>query len=83
MAIKAAKEKAELLAGELGATVGGPRTISESSYNLYAGSRLFNGNSFAQNSVQMMRGGDGNGGDSTPLGQIAVSASVAVTFDLK
>ena len=82
MAIKAAKEKAELLASELGVGVGGPRTISESGSYGYWGGRSFNGNAFMQNSAQVVPGGDG-GGESTPLGQISVTASVSVTFDLK
>ncbi len=82
MAIRAAKEKAELLAAELGASVGGPRTINESGSYGYSGGRNWNFNSYAQNAAQVMPGG-GDGGETTPLGQIAVSATVAVTFDLK
>lgn len=82
MAIRAAREKAELLANELGVGVGGPRTISESGSYGYWGGRNYNVNAFAQNSVQVMPGGDG-GGESTPLGQIGVTANVSVTFDLK
>ena len=82
MAIRAAKEKAELLATELGAGVGGPRTINESGSYGYSGGRNWNFNSYAQNAAQVMPGG-GDGGETTPLGQIAVSATVAVTFDLK
>lgn len=82
MAIRAAREKAELLAAELGAGVGGPRTISESGSYGYFGGRNWSFNNYSQNAVQVMPG-RGDGGETTPLGQIAVSATVAVTFDLK
>jgi len=86
MAIKAAKEKAELLAGELGGQVGGPRTITEggSYYAGYFGGRNWMGNA-SQNAMQVApaaAGGEG-GEETSPLGQIAVQASVSVTFDLK
>src|SRR4051794_6288889 len=81
MAIKAAKEKAELLAGELGGQVGGPRTITEggSYYAGYFGGRNWMGNA-SQNAMQVAPagGGGGEGGEETsPLGQIALQASVS------
>lgn len=83
LAIRAAKEKAELLAGELSVAVAGPRTISETgSYSGYWGGRNWMSNNYGQNSVQVIPGGE-SGGASTPLGQIAISASVSVTFDLR
>ncbi|HEX8913720.1 MAG TPA: SIMPL domain-containing protein [Humisphaera sp.] len=84
MAIKAAREKADLLAGELGVQVGAPRTITEGAiYSGYFGNRNFNANAMAQNAAVAAPGGDGEGGEATPLGQIAVHASVSVQFDLK
>lgn len=84
MAIKAAKEKATLLAGELGVQVGGPRTISEGAvYSGYFGGRYRNYNYMAQNAMQVAPGGGDGGGENNPLGQIAVRATVSVTFDLK
>lgn len=88
MAIKAAKEKAVLLAGELDAKVGKPRSIQEgASFGGYRGGwyGYFGGNSFAnaQNSVQAVGGGAGDVGDTLRLGQIEVRASVSVTFDLE
>lgn len=83
MAIKAAKEKAIALAGELDMKIGKPRTISEGSIGYFG--RSFNGNMYAntsQNAVQTAVGG-GEGGETLPLGQMAVQASVSVTFDLE
>ncbi len=83
MAIKAAKEKAIALAGELDMKIGKPRTIGEGSIGYFG--RSFNGNMYAntsQNAVQTAVGG-GEGGETIPLGQMAVQASVSVTFDLE
>ncbi len=80
MAIKAAKEKAIDLARELDMKVGKARTISEAGIGYY-GSRSWMGNSM-QNSAQFAPGGGSEGGDTMPLGQLAVRASVSVTFDL-
>jgi uncharacterized protein len=84
MAVKAAKEKATALAKELDCAVGAPVTISESSGNYYYASgrsRGYNGYANAQNSVQFVEGNAPNG-DVMPLGQISISASVSVIFDL-
>jgi uncharacterized protein YggE len=82
MAIKAAKEKAQDLAGELGCKIGSPRNISEGSMGYLGYHGGWGGNSYmTQNSVQM-NGGGGEGGETMPLGQIAIRASVSVTFDL-
>jgi uncharacterized protein len=86
MAIKAAKEKAVDLAGELEMKVAKPRTIGEASFGYYGGRGWgwAGGNAMAQNSVQFAPppagGGDGEG--TLPLGQIAVRATVSVTFDM-
>jgi uncharacterized protein YggE len=82
MAIKAAKEKATALAGELGAKIGAPRTITEG-YAGYGGGYGWNRMN-AQNSMQVAGGGGGGGDDNeaTPLGQIGISANVSVVFDL-
>jgi uncharacterized protein YggE len=83
MAIKAAKEKAMALAGELDCRTGAPRTINDSGgwygYYGWAGGNRF----MSQNAIQDMGGGGGGtGGDVLPLGQIEVRASVQVSFDL-
>jgi uncharacterized protein YggE len=86
MAIKAAKEKAVALAEELDCRVLAPRSIQEGvAYSGYYGGwwGWRGGNAMAQNSVQSAPGGGGGvEGETMPLGQIAVRASVGVTFDL-
>jgi len=77
LAIKAAKEKAIALASELECKVGKPRTINES-----GGSSLgWNRASFQNN--EAFAGPAAEGGETLPLGQIAIRANVSVTFDLE
>ena len=89
IAIKAAREKAVAMAGELEMKIGKPRTISEGSnsyYGYYSGSAYWGGYAYAnksQNAVQQAAPGRAEGGDNVPLGQLAVKASVSVTFDLE
>jgi uncharacterized protein len=74
-AVTAAKEKAQLLADQLGVGVGAPRSISEAV--MYEGGynrMVQNANFDAGPNV----GGDG----ATPVGQIELSAQVSVSFDL-
>jgi uncharacterized protein YggE len=82
LAVKAAKEKAAALGEELGVKIGAPRTISEG-YGGYSGgwNRMGNYN-LAQNSMQVVGGGGEESGETTPMGQIAINASVSVVFDL-
>jgi uncharacterized protein YggE len=89
MAIKAAKEKAVALASELDMKVDLPRTINEGSIGYWGYSGGWwgwngggRGQYMAQNSVQQAPGGGGEGGETLPLGQIAVHANVNVTFDM-
>jgi len=82
MAIKAAKEKAVDLARELECEVGRPRTIGESSWGYWGPASRWGGNSWmTQNSAQQQSSG-GEGGETMPLGQIGIKATVSVTFDL-
>lgn len=88
MAIKAARQKAIDLAGELGQKVGKPRSIGEgyggwySGYGSWWGGRW--GNYAAQNVQTSVTAGPGVSEDgSLPLGQISVNASVNVTFELE
>lgn len=87
LAIQAAREKAEALAGELGQTVGEPHLIEEvqsgwvSGYNRWWGSRW--GSGMAQNVVQELSGGDLAAGGTLAPGQISVQARVSVTFALE
>lgn len=87
MAIKAAKEKAEALAGELECKLGSPRTITEGSIGYWGPVSRWGGNGWmmannSQNFVQNTGGGADEGGETMPLGQIAVKAQVSVSFDL-
>jgi len=87
LAIKAAQEKAEALAQELGQNVGAPRTIQEnrtgwwSSYNAWWGTRW--GGSAAQNVIQEAGGDSPSSEGSIAPGQITVNASVTVSFELE
>ena len=83
MAIQAAKEKAVDLAKALDCKVGHPRTISEGGgwYGYWGGGNRY-GNAMAQNSFQAAPAGGEEGGDTMPLGQITVRATVSVSFDL-
>jgi uncharacterized protein YggE len=87
MAIKAAREKAEALAGALGQQVTRPTNIQEnrlyswSSYGSWWGGGY--GSAMSQNVVQNAGGGpSGDDASSIALGQISVNASVTVTFEL-
>jgi uncharacterized protein YggE len=82
MAIRAAKEKAAALAKELDCGVGKPRLITENGEGYFGGYGWRMANSMAQNAVQIAPGGGGESDESLPLGQIAVRATVSVTFDL-
>jgi uncharacterized protein YggE len=87
LAIRAAKEKAEALAKELGQKVGKPTAISEgqsgwwSWYNAWWGSRWGGGQ--AQNVVQNVGGGPAPAEGSLAPGQITVNATVTVSFELE
>jgi len=89
MAIKAAREKAVELAGELEMKVGKPRTITESpsaGYWNYRNWWGWGGNNAwqTQNAAQAAQaGGSGEEAGTTPMGQIAIRAAVNVTFDLE
>ena len=86
MAVKAAKEKAELLAREMNEKIGRPREISEGALGYYGwgGGRWSRGSQYmGQNSFQVRDEGAGIEGETIPIGQIAITASVSVKFDLK
>ncbi len=87
LAIRAAREKAEALAGELGQTIGQPHSIQEqqsgwwSTYRSWWGSW---GNSPAQNVVQEISSVSSSTTDDTLApGQIKVNAQVTVSFELQ
>jgi uncharacterized protein YggE len=85
-AIKAAQEKANALAKELGQTVGEPHMIQEGHIGWWSG---YNsgwgrgwGSSMSQNVIQNVSG-EGSGGNTIALGQIKITANVTVSFELK
>jgi uncharacterized protein YggE len=86
LAIRAAKEKAGALAGELSQEAGKPQTITEqqsswwSGYSAWWGSSL--GSAMTQNTIQEYGGAPLGVDSSVAPGQISVRASVAVTFEL-
>ncbi|HEX7318956.1 MAG TPA: SIMPL domain-containing protein [bacterium] len=90
LAIKAAKEKATALAGELGLEIGKPQSIKEEYSNWwswYGGGywgRSYGGG-MSQNVVQNAGGGSGTASDESAIapGQITVNARVSVSFELK
>ena len=86
LAIQAAREKAEAMAGELGETIGEPRQITEvqsgwwSGYNAWWGSHW--GSGMAQNVIQEAGTGGIVAEGSLAPGQINVNARVSVTFEI-
>ena len=86
LAIKAAREKAVALAGELDRQIGKPYKIQEypsgwySYYNSWWGGRY--GGAMAQNVIQNTGGASETDG-SIALGQIKVNAKVTVSFELE
>ena len=87
LAIQAAKEKAELLAGQLGRHVGEAQRISEygggwySPYNWWGGG--YSNYSNVQAQVSTQSGGSDYNEGTIALGQITVTASVSVSFALR
>jgi uncharacterized protein YggE len=85
-AIEAAREKAQDLAGQLGQSIGKPLSIDEgyggwfSSYGSWWGSRWAGG--AAQNVIQSMPSSAAETEGPTAPGQISVSATINVTFEL-
>lgn len=82
MAIKAAREKAAELAGELDCGIGLPRTITESSGTWGASRTDLGVSNMYQNVAREAPASEVLEGESLPLGQIAIKATVNVTFDL-
>jgi uncharacterized protein YggE len=86
LAVQAAREKAEALAGELGYQVGDPQSIAEvqnswwSGYSAWWGSGW--GGAAAQNVIQELGGGALSGEGTVAPGQISINAKVSVSFDL-
>ena len=86
-AIRAAREKAVALAGELGCRVGDPITIGEGYYGWFGtraswGAGTVYGSPLTQNTSYSAPGPGGEEAAAAPVGQIGVRAQVQVTFDL-
>jgi uncharacterized protein YggE len=89
LALKAAREKAEKMAGVLGQTVGAPIQISEnysgspwSYYSSWSG-WASRGQGMSQNAIQNVQGASGEISETIALGKISIQANVSVTFELK
>jgi uncharacterized protein YggE len=86
LAIKAARERADALARELGQEVGQPYSIQEdpagrwSAYDAWWGSRWDGG--MTQNVIQNAGGAPPPTGSTLAPGQISVNARVMVSFEL-
>ncbi len=85
MAIKAAREKAEALAGELGQKVGLPYSIGEgySNWGYWTGWGSRYGGMMMQNVIQQAGDSSAGGEGSIAPGQISVTANVTVSFELE
>lgn len=90
LALKAAKEKAEKMAGALGQSVGTPIQINENHsgspwryYSSWAGWGYGRSQGMSQNVIQDVQGESGEISDSIALGKISIRANVSVTFELK
>mgnify|MGYP005851628483 CR=1 FL=1 len=89
LAIRAAKEKADALAGELGISVGPPRSITERHFRFH-GPYTWGGGRWGGGGQMMMQnvmqeapmGGGGDAGGGVALGQITITADISVVFDL-
>jgi uncharacterized protein YggE len=79
MAVRAAKEKAEAMAAELGVKVGLPTNISVNEWS----SSMSRQGGMNQNASQDAARSSGEGGESFSAGQISVSATVNVSFVLE
>jgi uncharacterized protein YggE len=77
MAVKAAREKAAAMAGELGQKLGRPRTITEG-----AGGVQTTGRSAYQNMSSNAGAPDSSAASGFSPGQISVTASVSISFEL-
>jgi uncharacterized protein len=93
-AIRAAREKAESLAGELGCSVGPPNSVGEGYYGWFGAYGYWGGGGWGRSSnfgpsqtqnVSYSAAGSSGGGDEpsgTPVGQIGVKAQVSVVFEI-
>ena len=89
LALNAAKEKAEKMAGSLGQSIGEPLQINEGYggsdwwyYNSWSGWGYNRSNVMSQNIVQNIQNSSGQLSETIALGKISIKANVSVTFQL-
>lgn len=90
LALNAAKEKAEKMAGALGQTVGNPVYINEGYtgsdwwyYNSWSGWGYGRSDVMSQNVVQNIQGSPDQISETIALGKISIKATVNITFELR
>lgn len=85
MAAQAAQEKAEAVAKTLGVTVKKPMTINTENYSVFrwSGSSQRGQHRMMQNAIQESGSGDASQGGGLAIGQINVSATVRVTYEIE
>ena len=90
LALNAAKEKAEKMAGALGQLIGDPVQINEGYggfdwwyYNSWSGWGYGRSNVMSQNVVQNIPSSSDQISETIALGKISIKANVSVTFELK
>jgi uncharacterized protein YggE len=85
LAIQAARQKAEALATELDQKIDDPLSISENSTSWYGSYSWWGASAPMSQNVMQNAPSQGmtEGGSTLALGQIAINASVSVTFELK
>jgi uncharacterized protein YggE len=86
MAVKAAREKAVLLAKDLGAKPGKPRTINEGGGGFWGGHGYWGGSGRGFNvsqNVSQNAASSGSAESTVALGMVSVTANVSIVFDLE
>ncbi len=90
LALNAAKEKAEKMAGALGQFIGDPLQITEGYggsdwwyYNSWSGWGYGRSNTMSQNVMQNIPSNSDQISETIALGKISIKANVTVTFELK
>lgn len=86
LAVKAAREKAAAMAGELGEKIGQPHTIVEQQsqwWSWYGAWSSMRGSTMAQNVVSDGDSASAQASGTLAPGQISVTASVSVSYELK
>jgi uncharacterized protein YggE len=90
LALNAAKEKAEKMAGALGQSIGDPLQINEGYggsnwwyYNSWSGWGSGRSNMMSQNVIQNIPSDSDQISETIALGKISIKANVTVTFELK